>query len=1420
MAPVLENSFLVEVSWEICNKVGGIYTVLRSKLKEAIANFGNNYLVIGPWLGDNRHFIEAIDTPFLKELNERLKAKNINCHMGYWDTEGKPAAILVDFKGRYKIDVLLYDLWSDFAIDSLASNYEYQEPILFATAAGEVIETIADMDLSRKIIGHFHEWLCGAGLLYLKRRKPNVATVFTTHATVLGRALAGDNELIYNLPKGFNASQEAKRKGVYSKHSLEKAAAAQAASFTTVSGITADEANAILDKYPDKVVYNGLDVEEKQHLASKEVIFENRKKLLAVTSRVIGKQLPENTLLLATSGRYEFHNKGYDVLLKSLAEMKNKLPADAPPIVVFFWVATSWYTEADSLLDGNLKNDPEQKDALGIATHRVYNAAYDNIVRTVRELNLLNDEKIHIIYSNCYLNGHDGVFNVVYEQAIAACDLTVFPSFYEPWGYTPLESIAYATPTITTDLAGFGYWAHGLGNGNQDAVTVLARKNVAESAFITALGESLKDFAVKSRTHGFLDTARVKSLEIAAKADWKYFYQEYLDAYQQAIIFNELNLAKLDAFGLEEKCTTSICEADTSNKLKLRGLQYESQLPEGLKALRDLAYNFWWAWNDEAKKLFQKIDPELWEKVKHNPVYFLNLVSAVALSRAAKDKDFIWAYEKTINRFQSYEKENKEVIKFCGSNVVTPQTPLAYFCMEYGIDECLPIYSGGLGILAGDYLKSMSDLLVPAVAIGLFYKRGYFLQSINAHGEQVALYEKWNASQIPMHQVSDATGKPVLAGVEILGRTVFFKAWEVKVGHVTLYLLDTNVPENNPDDREITDSLYGGTRENRLLQEIILGVGGVRFLTEKMNIHPVLYHLNEGHSAFLLLERVREFYRKGLSFEEAMAAVRYSSIFTTHTPVPAGNEEFSDELIKKYFLPYTLTSKLPMSSLLSLGKENGSTAPVFSMTILALKLTLASNAVSTLHGKVARGMWKGIWPGLLESEVPIGHVTNGVHLGTWLGQNMKLLYSDYLKIDWEKKQDDPMIWAKIKGMPDDELWKAHQAQKEKLIELVKEMVIHQYSLRNEDKRLIRETLDCLNKDVLLLGLSRRFTSYKRNDLILRDKERLAKILNNAKRPIVLLVSGKSHPADGGGIQLIKGIIETLREEAFHGHIIFLEEYNIALAKALVQGIDVWVNTPILGREACGTSGMKVGVNGGLNFSTKDGWWEEAYDKRLGWEIESLTNIEDLERRNDLENMFLLNTLENEIANSYYDQKRGGFSREWVSKMKESIVLTACQYNSNRMLRDYINNFYCSVVLQSENVLKNNNEVLKKLVAWKHSIADGFNTVKIKAVLIDGIKNGKVVSEGRIKVKCLLFTGKLSARELRVEFVLVKGEGMQAAGEGAVIPLKPISARESGLLTYVLDYEVQETGFYSYGIRVYPYNDLLFRHQDAGMFYWG
>jgi phosphorylase/glycogen(starch) synthase len=1417
----MRKDVLFEVSWEVCNKVGGINTVLRTKLGQTKKHFGSQYILIGPSLPTTEEFVEMV-TPFLEPFKKTLENQTIPCRLGYWDTEEKPSVILIDFRNRYKIDELLYNLWNDFGIDSLASNYDYIEPILFATASAEIISTLAKSDFlnQKQILAHFHEWLCGAGVLYLHKNADQIATIFTTHATVLGRALSGSKRCIYDLSEKFNVIEEAKLLHVYSKHALEGAAIKTANSLTTVSEITGDELYKIFQQYPDKIVRNGLNIDILQKDKARQKTKAIRTKLVNIARKVTGENLSKDALLWVTSGRFEFHNKGYDILLSALAKMEAEMGKTAPQIIVFFLIAAKQYSKTNGgMLVSFDQYETTQAHKVGISTHPVANPQQDLIIRRCDELNLRKlHGKVRIIYSNAYLNEHDGVFNIPYEHILASCDLSIFPSFYEPWGYTPLESIAYGTPTITSNLSGFGNWISGLNKDYEKSVYLLDIKCMNPDKISTQLCSYL--IRIASQNKKIRRHIRKKTSLLAHMADWECFYPDYLDAYDQAIEFNTLYYGKAETLKLQNQPITVIHMAENIIP-RFRMLQHEAPIPEALEGLRELAYNFWWTWHDEAKQLFQTMNENLWKTVKQNPVEFLDRVTNQTLIDFSNNKAYIDTFNNVLKQFRDYCAVPPEKSEYF-EKTISPKNPLAYFCMEYAIDTCLPIYAGGLGILAGDYLKTLSDINIPTVAIGLLYKQGYFTQTIDNNGRQLELYTTLNPNIVPIQVLNDETGKPLLVNIEILGRTVYCRAWFVNVGRVKLYLLDTDTPENNEEDRKITSQLYSGSRETRIMQEIVLGIGGTRLLTEKLKIVPSIYHLNEGHSAFLLLERIKNYFHSGFSFQEAFEIVRNSSVFTTHTPVPAGNETFSIEIIRRHFSKYAELLGTSIDKLIQLAKdEDENQEPIFSMTMLALRFTLKSNAVSSLHGEVARDMWhQKTWPSFLKEEVPISSITNGVHLSTWMAPEMKTLLDRHLPTDWENKPEQTDMWEVIAKIPNEEIWEVHQKLKEKLVSFLKEKIKAEYVDRSESHKLIDMTLDNLRADTFIMTFARRMATYKRADLLLRDKEELIKILLGKEKPATLIFVGKAHPEDRSGKALIQYIIKTMRDPQFEGRIIFLENYTMDLAKKLLCGSDVWLNTPLIGQEACGTSGMKAGMHGVLHLSIQDGWWGEMAGKEAGFDIQSFEKISNLQKRDDLENMDLINTLEDTILPLYYPKHDNSYPQMWVEKMKRAISTITPQFNTHRMATEYYEKLYKPIAKISSDFQANKFEKIKTLSKWKQDITERFNTVKIKSVLITGLKEGKVTENGKVKIKLLLFSGKLDANEIRPEFILIKSDGHQFVGKPTIKALELSDKRKSGILSYQAELTIEDTGFYAYGIRILPTHPLLPQVVDAGIAYWG
>ncbi len=696
-------------------------------------------------------------------------------------------------------------------------------------------------------------------------------------------------------------------------------------------------------------------------------------------------------------------------------------------------------------------------------------------------------------------------------------------------------------------------------------------------------------------------------------------------------------------------------------------------LPRRINRLEELAYNLWWTWNPDAQRLFLRIDRDLWERANHNPVCFLRQVERSRLNAVTNNRYYLDFYDSMMREFDNY-MEAKDTW-FPRNFPDLEDRLIAYFSMEFGLHEALPIYAGGLGILSGDHTKEASDLGLPFVAIGFFYTEGYFTQHISEDGWQEARNSVHTFKDLPVLSVLDENDKPLTIRVELPGRDVFARLWEIQVGRVPLYLLDTNIEMNSATDRALTARLYSSDLDLRISQEILLGIGGVRAL-RAMGYNPQVWHMNEGHSAFLILERIRELFETGVAFEEAAEMVKAGSVFTTHTPVPAGNDEFPLWLIDKYFSHLWQQLGLDRDQFIDLARHTVSWGETFSMPALALQLSSKSNAVSELHGQVSRGMWHFLYPEKLIEDVPITHITNGVHTGTWLARRLRHLYDRYLGADWLEHVDDPDIWELVNNIPDERLWAVREHLKRKLVAYMRERARQRWLHGGWHPVQLVASGVLLDPYVLTIGFARRFAPYKRANLILRDLERLQKIVNHSEMPVQIIFAGKTHPDNEPGKLLIQDVYRAVKRPDSGGRLVFLEDYDMNLARYLIQGVDVWLNTPRRPNEASGTSGQKAALNGVLNFSILDGWWREGYNGKNGWAIGQDTMYDDPEMQDEADAESLYDILENEIVPLYYrKQASDGLPGDWITLMKESIRTLAPQFCTRRMVIEYLERMY-------------------------------------------------------------------------------------------------------------------------------------------------
>ncbi|MCC7429900.1 alpha-glucan family phosphorylase [bacterium] len=849
---------------------------------------------------------------------------------------------------------------------------------------------------------------------------------------------------------------------------------------------------------------------------------------------------------------------------------------------------------------------------------------------------------------------------------------------------------------------------------------------------------------------------------------------------------------------------------------RLRNFIVIGKVPHKLRKLETLAYNLWWVWNSEGQELFNKIDPESWEFSHLNPIVFLKIVSPEALNKAAQNQEILDFYEEVISNFETYLDEKNTWFKSLNSNF-HPSRPIAYFCAEFGLTEVLPIYSGGLGILAGDHVKTASDLGLPFIGIGLLYREGYFRQEINSLGEQIAKYPELDFSNLPLHLCLDKEGKELQVQVKIADRNVIARIWKVEVGRVQIYLLDTDIQLNSDFDRAITRKLYGGDQNTRISQEILLGIGGVRALNA-LGINPSVWHMNEGHSAFLGLERIRQFiHSRHLTFEQALEAVASSTLFTTHTPVPAGNDAFSFSLMENYFSDFVSALRISQEDFFNLGRNNDSDN--FNLTILSLRLSRQHNGVSRLHGKVSQNLWKNLWKDIPLDENPIQYITNGVHTKTWLAEEMAELYSIFLGKDWEKNISDTEMWKRIYDVYDAELWEVKQNLKVKMINFIKRSLKHQYEWEGVRGTKVVESPELvLDPNVLTIGFARRFATYKRASLIFRDIDRLRKIVNNKEMPVQLIFAGKAHPADKPGQEIVKEIYRLSRTQEFEGKIIILENYNMKIARYLVSGVDVWLNNPRKPLEASGTSGQKVAINGVLNFSVLDGWWEEGYNGKNGWAIGNGKSYDDEEKQDLVDLNSIYDILERQIIPIYYERNEKGFSKNWVKIMKESIVSNAPVFSTDRMVKEYFTKFYEPAVKHFDRLASDNFLVAQHLLNWKNRIRQNWENVKIELTNESGF-DGQIVKIGdSLEVTLKIDLASFSQDEVSVEFY-VAGIDDDKEKLGIKVIAMDYIGEESGYSFYKGVFSPHVNGKFGYSARVVPKNDLMVHPYEMGLVKW-
>lgn len=856
-------------------------------------------------------------------------------------------------------------------------------------------------------------------------------------------------------------------------------------------------------------------------------------------------------------------------------------------------------------------------------------------------------------------------------------------------------------------------------------------------------------------------------------------------------------------------------KASCTNTPNWRAVQTQVKLPKELLPLETIAHNLWWCWNTDAADVFAALDAELWSKTEHNPVALLQRLSYDRLEEILKDAELMAKVKMLCQKFDAYMAESFD----------TEKPSVAYFSMEYGFTHVLKIYSGGLGVLAGDYLKEASDSHVDLVGVGFLYRYGYFTQAISPDGQQVANYEPQNFDDLPIEQVMNENGNPMMLAVPFHDRDIYANVWCVNVGRIKLYLLDTDIDLNSEYDRPITFQLYGGDWENRMKQEYLLGIGGIHLLN-KLGIKKEVYHCNEGHAALINCQRLIDLIEvEKLSFNQALEVVRSSGLYTVHTPVPAGHDYFDEGLAHKYLGHFAERLGISWQDFMDMGREHPGSNERFCMSTFALNTCLEANGVSYLHGNVSKVMFQPIWPAYFPEELHVGYVTNGVHMPTWTAKEMKALYEKNFDKNFYNDQSNHDIWSAIHKVDDGKIWDVRMEMKKRLVSYVQKEMGRGWLKNQKAPSEIMSVIDKINPDALLVGFGRRFATYKRAHLLFTDLDRLSKLVNNEKYPIQFIFTGKAHPADGAGQGLIKQIIDISRRPEFFGKIIFLENYDMRLAKRLISGVDVWLNTPTRPLEASGTSGEKAEMNGVLNFSVLDGWWYEGYREDAGWCLTDKRTYTNQAYQDELDASLIYSTFENKILPLYYARNSKGYSPEWIQYIKNSIANIAPEYTTKRMIDDYIERFYKPLAKRSQMVINNNYAKAKELAAWKEDTASKWDNFTVESVTMldknlgDAVNSSLVLSEGDKVVAEVVIDKKDIIGDLGVDSVAVRYDAEKNTDVFAGAKEFELVKREGTKLYFRCELNAQVSGSSKFSFRVYPVHPDMAHRQDFAYVRW-
>jgi len=1387
--------FLYNVSWEVCHRIGGVHTVLETAAPHLAASYGKHLLYVGPDLWSARDtqegFVEDQTAPPLAHL---AAERGVPVRFGRCDMEGEPRVALIDF-GRLleRKNAVLGELWDDFAVDSIHADWDTVERMLFGYAAGILIELhyrVAVRPRGLRAVAHFHQWQSAAGILRLESTTPEIGTVLTPHGTALGRALSSSGVRVDRVLTSIDPDEAAEDEGVVAQHTLERAAAREARVLTTVSEHTAEEAQHLIGRKPDLVTPNGyrgpadIDADRRREV---------RAEILTRAERFLGTKLDHKTTQIAlTAARYEYRTKGLDLIIDALGRLVAAEKSPKRKLLLIVAVAATQTGPRPEVL-ARLASETLADGPCGRTTHKLAHPADDEILTGCNAAGLRNepDDAAYVMFVPIRIDGTDPVIPFTYDEVLRASDVTIFPSLYEPWGYTPVESLAAGVPTVTTDLTGFGRYLLEREDEKHRGVLVLPLASASE--------EEVDDLLDRAITN-FLDTDDARLAEIRADSSvvlervrWEHLIGKTLEAHELALArAGEARVAALSPSlaGRSRRSVISL-PPKSATRPHLHRLTVAAEVPAKLKRMVALARNVWWSWHPEAQALFEELDPERYRAVGGNPVALFASLPEAAIAAAASRPDYIERCTRVLEDFDRYIERDAQSL-----------APIAYFSAEFALHECLPIYSGGLGVLAGDHLKSASDLRIPLTAVGLRYGDGYFRQRIERDGRQGVEPQTADPRTMPMTPLLDDDGEPVLITIPMPERDLLATAWRVDVGQVPLLLLDSNVPDNDEGNQGLTRKLYPSEREWRLRQEILLGMGGWKLL-RALDREPDVCHLNEGHSAFLLLERLLELVEeKGLTYEQAAVVVRGSSLFTTHTPVPAGHDRFHEELMRRYFAGIATRLGLDWDEFFDLGRTSDDDEE-FSMTTLALRLTGKANGVSRLHGEVSRTMLAETWPGMHEAETPVSSVTNGVHLPTWCGPALRPVIDKRLGRAWLEENTGTEEWARIGALNDAEIWHIHSIHKRRMLDFVRDRIERTSLRRGVGASAVRQRLEMFTDDALVIGYARRFAPYKRATLLFRDRERLIELLDDSERPVRIIYAGKAHPDDGAGGELVHEIVSLTDDKRFAGRVFFVEDYDMDVARYLVSGVDIWLNTPTRPLEASGTSGMKAALNGVLHASILDGWWCEGYDGTNGFKIGDGDDAADPEVQAEHDSRALYRLLETEIVPEFFDRGPKGLPRRWIERMRRSMATIPAFFSTHRMVSDYAEFGYAPLGKRARELSAESYRVARDQAAREERLLKAWSTVRIDTVSVTDAREGSIGIGEPFEVRATVHLGDLEPEDVAVELYIGPSNDADELIDPVVVPLSKTTENGDGAVQYTGGYMPTGAGRFQYGVRIRP-----------------